>query len=82
MTTQSGGRPSTTPRSEPRFLIRLIRTAFWTVLFLFLYFMCQGMFSGYPQYDTDLLSNVGLILVVLTGGAAWLIDERRLAATD
>lgn len=46
---------------------------------LLCYFVCQGMFAGYPRYHTGLLSLLGMILIAATGGAAWLVDERRIS---
>ena len=50
--------------------------------FLFTFFVSQGMFSGYPQYDTDWLGPAGMILIALIGGAAWIIDQRRIDDDD
>jgi hypothetical protein len=74
--------------TEPRPVRRPLRTArqvFTGVLLsvvgvvggLFCYFVCQGMFAGYPRYHTDVLSIIGMILIAGTGGVAWIIDERR-----
>ena len=49
---------------------------------LFCYFVCQGMFAGYPKYHTGLLSLLGMILIALTGGLAWIVDERRMRDDD
>jgi uncharacterized membrane protein YphA (DoxX/SURF4 family) len=49
---------------------------------LFCYFVCQGMFSGYPKYHSQLLSIVGMVLVVLIGGVAWAVDEHRMRDDD
>ena len=46
------------------------------------YFVCQGMFSGYPKYHSQLLSIVGMALIVLTGGVAWAVDEHRMRDDD
>ena len=46
----------------------------------FFFFVCQGVFSGYPQYGTNILGPLGMVLIVLTGGVAWLIDHRRIDA--
>lgn len=40
----------------------------------------MGTFAGYPQYHTDVLSVIGMVLIALTGGVAWIIDERRIDA--
>lgn len=61
-----------------RFVRRLLLTVAGVIGALFAYFVCQGMFSGYPQYGTNVLSYIGLVLICATGGLAWLIDERRI----
>ncbi len=67
-------------------ILRLIRHVLLTALGvgvgLFCYFVCQGMFAGYPRYHTDVLSTLGMILIAATGGIAWLIDERRSRTQD
>jgi hypothetical protein len=47
---------------------------------LFCEFVCQGVFAGYPKYHTQVLSIIGMILIALTGGVAWILDERRINA--
>jgi hypothetical protein len=69
--------PAPTPRTARRFLARALLTALGVVVGLFLYFVCQGVFAGYPKYHTRVLSIIGMILIALTSGAAWIIDERR-----
>jgi hypothetical protein len=49
---------------------------------LFCLFLCGNMFAGYPRYHTAVLSIIGMILIALTGGVAWVIDERHLDAVD
>jgi hypothetical protein len=71
---QAVRRPLWTAR---RFLSRALLTAVGIVAALFCYFVCQGMFAGYPKYHTDVLSIIGMILIAATGGVAWIIDERR-----
>lgn len=72
---------STEPRRSRR-VLRSVRIAFLTligvIVALFSYFVCQGMFSGYPQYGTNILSYIGLGLTSATGGLAWIIDHRRI----
>jgi putative copper export protein len=65
------------PRTARRFLTRALLTIVGIVAGLFLYFVCQGVFAGYPRYHTELLSIIGMILIAATGGVAWIIDERR-----
>jgi hypothetical protein len=57
-------------------------TVLAVIVALFLYFVCQGMFSGYPKYHSGLLSVVAMILVALTGGIVWIIDQRRIDADE
>jgi len=65
-----------------RFLVRTLQTVAGIVGGLFCYFVCQGMFSGYPKYHSGLLSIAGMILIVLTGGIAWILDEHRMHDDD
>jgi hypothetical protein len=65
-----------------RLLARTVLTVVGVVVAWLLYCVCQGMFSGYPKYHSQLLSIVGLILIVLTGGVAWIIDEHRMHDDD
>jgi hypothetical protein len=65
-------------RTVRRFVARVLWTVVGVVVALFLYFVCQGVFAGYPQYGTDVLSDIGLALIVLTAGAAWIVDHRRI----
>ena len=52
------------------------------ILAAFLYCVCQGVFAHYPQYGTNILSYVGLGLIIATGGIAWIIDHRRIRDDD
>lgn len=61
-----------------RFLIRSLLTLAGIIGAILVFFVCQRMFAGYPQYHTGLLTFIGLILISLTGGVAWIIDERRI----
>ncbi|WP_405930564.1 hypothetical protein [Streptomyces sp. NBC_00827] len=60
-----------------RIVLRLLAAVVWTVLGLLAYFVCQGMFGGYRQIHSQLLSTLGMIAIALTGGIAWIVDERR-----
>jgi hypothetical protein len=77
--------PGPPRRTEPpaRRSITRVATTVLTVIgyvfvYLFLFFFCQRMFGGYPQYYTDVITNIGVILIALTGGVAWILDERRI----
>lgn len=63
-----------------RIAIRALLVAAGVIAGVFLYCVCQGIFAGYPQYHTNVLSLIGLFLVAATGGAAWIIDHRRIDA--
>lgn len=60
-----------------RVVLRLLSAVAWTVLGLLAYFVCQGMFGGYRQIHSQLMTTLGMIAIALTGGIAWIVDERR-----
>ncbi|HTF46972.1 MAG TPA: hypothetical protein VK735_05945 [Pseudonocardia sp.] len=66
-----------TPRPVGRILSRTLLAVVGVVVGTFLYFVCVGVFAGYPRYHTELLSDIGMILIAATGGIAWIIDARR-----
>jgi hypothetical protein len=57
------------PLTAGRILIRALTAIAGIIGGLFCYFVCQGMFSGYPRYGTGILSGIGLILIMAAGGA-------------
>jgi hypothetical protein len=63
-----------------RFVIRALLLVVGVIVGGFLFLICQDVFAGYPQYHTDVLSHIGLVLIALTGGVAWIIDQRRIDA--
>ncbi|WP_043665112.1 hypothetical protein [Streptomyces xylophagus] len=70
----------TTRNSVPapvRAVLRLLAAIAWTALGLLAYFVCQGMFGGYAQIHSQLLTTLGMIAIALTGGITWIVDERR-----
>jgi hypothetical protein len=69
-------------RPARRYASRVALTAVAVIVYLFLFFVCQRMFAGYPQYFSDILTNIGVVLIALTGGLAWLRDERRIEGED
>jgi hypothetical protein len=80
---------TTEPRSERaplrtarRLFTRTLLTVAGVIGGLFCLFLCGNMFAGYPQYHTALLTIIAMILIALTGGVAWIIDERRIDADD
>ena len=67
-------------RTAGRFIIRTLVTVASVIGGLFCLFVCQNTFAGYPRYHTAVLSIIAMILIALTGGIAWIIDERRIDA--
>ena len=65
-----------------RALIRAVLTVVGTIGGLLCYFICQGMFAGYRKDHTDILSAVGMLLIMAVGGTAWIIDHRRIDADE
>jgi len=65
-----------------RFLIRTALSVVGVVVAWLLYCVCQGMFSGYPKHHGSLLSTVGMLVIALTGGIAWILDEHRMHDDD
>jgi len=70
------------PLTAGRIIIRVMLTIAGITGGLFCYFICQGMFAGYPGYGTGILSTFGMLLIMATGGAAWIVDHRRIDADD
>lgn len=56
---------------------KLLGTAGLVVVAIIAYLICIDVFGGYPQVHSFLLSTIAMILISLTGAAAWVIDERR-----
>ena len=65
-----------------RLLARTVLTVVGVVAAWFLYCVCQGMFSGYPKHHGRLLSIAAMVLIALTGGIAWIVDEHRMHDED
>jgi hypothetical protein len=80
MTTEP--QPAPRPLTAGRIVIRVLLTVAGIIAGLFCYFVCQGMFAGYPRYGTGILSGIGMLLIMATGGAAWIIDHRRIDADE
>src|SRR5260370_18393437 len=65
-------------RAARRILVKTLLIIAGTIGAILLYFLCERVFAGYPQYGTDILTYIGLTLVMATGGAARIIDQRRI----
>jgi hypothetical protein len=42
-----------------------------------LYAVCIGMFGGYPQFHTALLTWIAVIGLSVAAGIIWIVDEHR-----
>jgi hypothetical protein len=69
-------------RTARRFFARTLQTVASVIGGLLCLFVCQNVFAGYPKYHSAVLSIIAMILIALTGGVAWIIDERRIDADD
>jgi hypothetical protein len=69
-------------RSARRIIIRTLLTVAGVIGGLLCLFTCANMFAGYTKYHTAQLTIIAMILIALTGGAAWIIDERRIDADE
>ena len=81
MTTSSdvptgSGRPSARP-APVRVLVRLLYVLGMVMLGNLLFWTSDGIFSGYPQAHSALLSTIAMVAIALTGGVVWIVDERR-----
>ena len=63
-----------------QFVKHLLVVVVGVIAAAFCFFVCQGVFGGYPQYGTNILGPLGMFLIALTGGVAWIIDQRRIDA--
>jgi magnesium-transporting ATPase (P-type) len=60
-----------------RAVVTVVKALVWTAVGALAYVTCQGMFGGYPKIHSALLTTIGMILIAVTGGLAWILDERR-----
>ena len=67
-------------RAARRLVTRTLLTAAGVISGLFCLFVCQNVFAGYPKYHTAVLSIIAMVLISLTGGVAWIVDQRRIDA--
>lgn len=75
------GEPRPVPAAR-RLVVRTLQIGTGIIGGAFCFFLCERMFAGYPRYGTDILTYIGLALVMAIGGAAWLIDQRRLDSDE
>ena len=66
------------PRPAPvRVLLRLLYVLGLILLGNLLFWTSDGIFSGYPQAHSELLSTIAMVAIALAGGVIWIVDERR-----
>lgn len=71
------------PRPRVRHLLgKLVAWIGWSLLCVLAYCVCQGMFGGYPQVDSFLLTTIGMVLISALGAFAWIRDEIRQLRDD
>jgi hypothetical protein len=65
---------------------RIVVKALWIIAGIIggtlIFFFCQDGFAGYPQYGTDIITYIGLTIVMAVAAWAWIIDHRRLDAGE
>jgi hypothetical protein len=52
------------------------------ILGFVLYWVCDGLFDGFPKYNTYFWTWFVVIALVLFGAVVWIIDERRHSDDD
>lgn len=73
---------ATRPLRAGRILARILLTIAGVIGGLVCFFACEGMFAGYPQYASGVLTIVAMFLIMAVGGAVWITDHRRIDAED
>jgi len=80
MTTSGDLRSGADRPSRPlyvRALLRLLYVLGLVLLGNLLFWTSDGIFSGYPQAHSGLLSTIAMVAIALAGGVIWIVDERR-----
>ncbi len=49
----------------------------FTILGIVAYCISDFMFSGYPQFGTNVINVVAIVLMVVGAAVVWIVDERR-----
>lgn len=55
---------------------RVVANLAWIVLGVVLYAVCVGVFGGYPQVHSELLTWVAIAVLALLGALVWYRHER------
>jgi hypothetical protein len=70
------------PLKPGRIMVKTLWIIAGTIGAALIFFFCQDGFAGYPQYGTDIITYIGLTIVMAIAAYAWLIDHRRLDAGE
>jgi hypothetical protein len=49
----------------------------FTILGILAYAISDDMFSGYPQYGTNIINGVAIALIIIGSAVVWIVDARR-----
>jgi TM2 domain-containing membrane protein YozV len=52
------------------------------ILGFVLYWVCDGLFDGFPKYNSYFWTWVVVIALCLFGAVVWIVDERRHSDDD
>jgi lipopolysaccharide export LptBFGC system permease protein LptF len=61
----------------PRRMRRWVANAIWTIVGVGLYALCLNVFSRYPSWDSETLTWIPVVVIVLLGALVWYWHERR-----
>ena len=74
--------PARRPLTAGRLAVRVLLTITGIIGGVLCFFLCQDVFAGYPQYGTEILTWIGVALIMTAGGVVWIIDHHRIDADD
>jgi hypothetical protein len=72
----------TGPQKPGRIVVKTLWIIVGVIGGILIFALCQDVFAGYPQYGTDIMTYIGLTIVMAIAAYAWLIDHRRLDAGE
>jgi hypothetical protein len=72
----------TRPPKAGRIAVKTLWIIAGTIGGILILALCQDTFAGYPQYGTDIMTYIGLTIVMAIAAYAWIIDHRRLDAGE
>jgi hypothetical protein len=72
-----GATPSSARSLPVRVLLRSLYVLGLIVLGNMLFWTADGVFSGFPQVHSDVLTIIAMGAMALAGLTIWIVDERR-----